>query len=162
MTDVFLQRLTKSSPTVSPEDSDKIFAELLAGDHGKDWVQFSSEIITFQTALALATGYVGTYSEVISTDEMSLPSEQPISVFGADKDTFSYIGLLYSNGAVMYAESKTLTDSPILFVFLDKTLVNVLKIPFVDLNEGKVFNATEQEFVEAFKPEDDPVDNETE
>jgi hypothetical protein len=160
MTDIFLERLKKSSPTVDPEDSQKIFKELMSGSHPNQWVIFSSVVISFQTALILADGFVGTYSEVISTDEMSVPSEHPMSVFGADTDDFNYIGLLYSNGAVMYVESKKPNEEPLLFIFLDISLVKALKIPYLDVDSQRVFNATEEQLLEVFAPKDVPVDQE--
>jgi hypothetical protein len=157
MTDSFLERLKKSSPTVNPEDSKKIFAELMSGSHPGEWVIFSSVVISFETALLMTKSYVGTYSEVISTDEMSVPSEHPMSIFGADTENFNYIGLLYSNGAVLYIESKKPNEEPLLFVFLDVLLVKALKIPYVDIKNQQYYNATEEQLLEVFAPKDVPI-----
>lgn len=141
----FLERLLASIPTIDEEQSDQIYKDLLTGSHPKKWVIFSSHVQGMETVIDLAVSYTEIFSEVVTSEGITIVSSAPIHVFGADHGSYKFIGLLYSNGAILYAESQDPNENPLLFVFLDKVLADLAKVPYVDLETNTVHNIDTQE-----------------
>lgn len=141
----FIERLTQSVPTLDEEQSDIIYRDLLTGAHPKQWVIFSSYVMGMEAATELAVSYTQIFSEVVTSEEITIPSSSPMNIFGADHGDYKFIGLLYANGAVLYAESQAPDEEPLLFVFLDKVLVDIGGVPYVDLATKTIHNIPQQD-----------------
>lgn len=139
----FIQRLTNSKPSVPGEASEKLLLDILTSTYNPDWVVYSSALLGMDEVTKLAQFYTQSVSEVLTSDHLSLPSPHPIEVFGADQKDYKFIGLLYSNGAVIYMESPSRED-PLLFVFIDKEVVDILRIPYVDSKNKTVHHLPQE------------------
>lgn len=149
----FIDRLVASVPTLSQEESFEMFQSLFAESIHQDWVLYSSEIIGFQECMMLAETYTNGLSTVESSAQSFITSK-PIHIFFAiaPDQTFQVHGLLYSNGAVCFIYPLGDEDkSALLFVWIDKELVNLYKGAFVDISAQRVYNTDIPTFFETFR-----------
>jgi hypothetical protein len=143
----FINRLLSSAPTLDPDESRQLLQEVVAKT---EWIVLSSRIMGWDQAVAFADHYVSFLSEVLSSDSFSIRTPHPIYIFAEQVEHYKYIGLLFSNGAVVYTEGSD--DGPTLLTFIDRTIADALRIPYVDVSGQRIHHMTVDQAKAMFFP----------
>ena len=139
----FIQKLKNSEPTLSDDAALELYRTFTIDAYNMGWVLHSSAIAGFDDTVKLAELYTDALS-VLDTTRERLSTSVPGYVLQAVQETFSLWGLLYSNGAVVYLESNNPENPPLLFVWIERDLLDKLGVVYVDTAKEGVWNVPER------------------
>jgi hypothetical protein len=114
-----IQKISNSTPTLQGDAAQDIVLAMVGSEQ---YALVTSGLLEMNTVVEFANLFISSLAEIDIPDRGTFKSAQPIHVVKFASNQWIYMGVIYSNGAVVYTEPEDKMQSSILFVVVDKQL----------------------------------------